>query len=113
MLYSEKSEDIKRLKGIQEQIHENFINYVKSRRGRRLKKAKDKEIFSGLFWVGQKAVELGLSDGIGHLHETLKNKFGDKTKIKMIEPKKSNYEKHPPKNRLFFLYLMLEHDPHR
>ena len=84
-----KPEDIKRLKDIQEQIHENFIKYVKARRGKRLKKTKDKEIFSGLFWVGQKAIELGLSDGIGHLHETLKNKFGEKTKIKMIEPKKS------------------------
>ena len=85
----EKLEDIERLKDIQEQIHENFINYVKSRRGERLNKNKDEEIFSGLFWIGQKAVELGLSDGIGHLHETLKKKYGEKTKIKMIEPKKS------------------------
>jgi len=85
----EKPEDIKKLKDIQEQIHENFINYVKARRGLRLKKNKDKEIFSGLFWVGQKAVELGLADGTGHLNEVLKNKFGKKVKIKMIEPKKS------------------------
>ena len=84
-----KPEDIKRLKAIQEQIHENFIHYVKSRRGKRLKKNKDKEIFSGLFWVGNKALELGLVDGIGHLKEVLKNKFGDKIKIKMIEQKKS------------------------
>ena len=51
------------------------------------------EIFSGLFWIGQKAVELGLSDGIGHLHETLKKIYGEKTKIKMIEPKKSFIQK--------------------
>ena len=85
----EKPEDIKRLRNIQEQIHDNFIKYVKSRRGKKLMKNKEKEIFSGLFWVGQKAVELGLVDGIGHLNETLKNKFGEKSKIKMIEPKKS------------------------
>ena len=86
---AEKSEDVKKLKIIQEQIHENFINFVKSRRGKKIKKSKDKEIFSGLFWVGDKAVELGLADGIGHLSEVLKNKFGKKVKIKMIEPKKS------------------------
>ena len=56
---------------------------------KRLKKNKDKEIFSGLFWVGNKALELGLVDGIGHLNGVLKNKFGDKIKIKMIEQKKS------------------------
>ena len=85
----EKSEDIKRLKDIQEQIHDNFINYVKSRRGQKIKQNIEEEIFSGLFWVGQKSIELGLADGIGHLKETLKNKFGAKTRIKMIEPKKS------------------------
>lgn len=85
----EKSEDIKRLKDIQEQIHENFINYVKVRRGKRLIKNKDKEIFSGLFWVGHKVIKLGLADGIGHINETIKNKFGKKAKVKIIEPKKS------------------------
>ena len=86
---TEKPEDIKRLKDIQEQIHENFIKYVKARRGMRLKKNRDNEIFSGLFWIGRKAIELGLADGIGHINETLQNKFGEKVKIKMIEQKKS------------------------
>jgi len=86
---AEKSEDIKRLRNIQEQIHENFINIVKKRRGNKIKKSKNKEIFSGLFWVGNKAIELGLADGIGHLNETLKKKYGEKVRIKMIEPKKS------------------------
>ena len=33
--------------------------------------------------------ELGLADGIGHIEDILKNKFGEKTKIKIIEQKKS------------------------
>ena len=85
----EKTEDIKRLKEIQGLIHDNFIEYVKNRRGKRLKINKQKEIFSGLFWVGKTSLQLGLVDGIGHIDETLKNKFGEKTKIKIIEPKKS------------------------
>ena len=85
----EKKEDIDRLKDIQEQIHDNFINYVKSRRGSKLNKTKLKEIFSGLFWVGDKAIDLGLADGIGSITQVLENKFGKKIKIKMINQKKS------------------------
>ncbi len=85
----EKKEDIDRLKEIQEQIHDNFINYVKLRRGKKLNEEKIDEIFSGLFWVGEKSVSLGLADGIGSINEILKKKFGEKTKIKMINQKKS------------------------
>ena len=85
----EKKEDINRLKDIQEQIHDNFINYVKSRRGSKLKENSLEEIFSGLFWVGNKAIDLGLADGIGSINQVLQNKFGKKVKIKMINQKKS------------------------
>ena len=85
----EKKEDVDRLKDIQEQIHENFINYVKNRRASKLNKEKFDDIFSGLFWVGKKSVELGLADGIGSLKEILEKKFGKKVKIKMINQKKS------------------------
>ena len=47
------------------------------------------EIFSGLFWVGNKAIDLGLADGIGSINQVLENKFGKKVKIKMINQKKS------------------------
>jgi len=85
----EKEEDIIRLKEIQEQIHENFISYVQLRRGNKLDKEKNEEIFSGLFWVGKKGVDLGLADGIGHINEVIESKFGKKAKIKIIEQKKS------------------------
>ena len=84
-----KVDDIKRLKKLQEQIHENFINHIKNRRGNKLKKNRLSEIFSGFFWVGQNAIDLGLADGIGHINEVLKKKYGKKTKIKIIEQKKS------------------------
>ena len=85
----EKKEDIDRLKNIQEQIHDNFIDYVKDRRGSKLDQKKLKDIFSGLFWVGKKAIDLGLADGIGSLNQVLEKKFGKKIKIKMISQKKS------------------------
>jgi protease-4 len=47
------------------QIHQQFIAVVKEGRGDRLKDTP--EMFSGLFWSGQQAVELGLADELGNL----------------------------------------------
>ncbi|PPR45570.1 MAG: putative signal peptide peptidase SppA [Alphaproteobacteria bacterium MarineAlpha5_Bin8] len=85
----ERKEDIDRLKKIQEQIHENFISFVKSRRGKKLNKNQEKEVFSGLFWVGKRALDFGLVDGIGSINTVLVNKFGKNVKIKYIDQKKS------------------------
>ena len=46
-----------------EQIHQQFIGVVKEGRGERLKDSPD--LFSGLFWTGQQAIEMGLADGLG------------------------------------------------
>jgi protease IV len=48
-----------------DQIHKQFIDVVRAGRGSRLKETP--EIFSGLFWSGQQAVELGLADQLGSL----------------------------------------------
>jgi protease IV len=47
------------------QIHQQFIAVVKQGRGDRLKETPD--MFSGLFWTGQQAVDMGLADGLGSL----------------------------------------------
>jgi protease-4 len=47
------------------QIHQQFIQVVKEGRGQRLKETP--ETFSGLFWSGQQAVEMGLADQLGSL----------------------------------------------
>jgi protease-4 len=48
-----------------DQVHKQFIEVVKAGRGKRLKDAP--ELFTGLFWTGQQAVELGLADHLGNL----------------------------------------------
>lgn len=48
-----------------DQIHQQFIGVVKAGRGNRLKETP--ETFSGLFWTGQQAVEMGLADQLGNL----------------------------------------------
>ncbi len=81
----EKDEDIVWLKKIQGDIHENFKELVKTRRGERLKKRKDKELFSGDVWIGEKAVDLGLVDGIADIRSFCREKYGEKVKFKRIE----------------------------
>ena len=48
-----------------DQVHRQFIDAVKTGRGKRLKESP--ELFSGLFWTGQQSVELGLADQLGSL----------------------------------------------
>ena len=48
-----------------DQIHQQFIAVVREGRGTRLKETP--EIFSGLFWNGEQAIQLGLADHYGNL----------------------------------------------
>tara|TARA_B110000008_G_C16885134_1_gene530558 strand:- start:448 stop:1254 length:807 start_codon:yes stop_codon:yes gene_type:complete len=83
----EKAEDIERLKTIQLDLHKDFIKVVEESRGSKLNKT-DVELFSGEFWSGSKAKELGLIDGVGNANEILKEKFGEDVIIKKFEKSK-------------------------
>ena len=76
----EKSEDVKKLKSILDEMHESFKNLVRSRRAGKLK-AKESDLFNGAYWTGVSAEKLGLVDGLGHINAVLKAKFGDKVEI--------------------------------
>ena len=84
----EKEEDIQRLKNIQLDLHQDFINVVEKSRGAKLNKT-EVELFSGEFWSGSRAKKLGLIDGIGDAHEILKEKYGEDVVIKKFEKSKS------------------------
>jgi len=88
----EKPSDLKHLKTIQEEIHNDFINMVKLRRKDRLK-GQEKVIFSGSFWGGKKALEMGLIDGLGDLRSVIREKFGEDVKIKVIKENRSYLKK--------------------
>jgi protease-4 len=55
------------------EIHQQFIDVVRKGRGKRLKETPD--MFSGLFWSGARAVELGLADGFGTVNSVARNEF--------------------------------------
>src|SRR6478752_1142128 len=81
----ENPEDVERLKAVQREIHEGFIDLVKGSRGARLK-GPEKTLFSGEYWTGNTAIELGLADGIGDLRTTLRERFGDDVITPLIAP---------------------------
>jgi len=83
----EKPEDVERIKQMETDIHQVFIDWVKMRRGDRLK-ASDDLLFTGEFWSGIRGLELGLVDGLGDLHEVLQTRYGDKVELLPIGPKR-------------------------
>ena len=80
---AEKSEDVERLKAIQRDVHESFIAIVKERRGARLA-APDDELFSGAFWSGPKAVQLGLIDGVVDVRTKMRELHGEKVRLRVV-----------------------------
>jgi signal peptide peptidase SppA len=81
----EKDEDVEWLKSLQTQLHDQFVGWVKERRGDRL--AGDDDLFTGEVWTGAKAVELGLVDGVGNLREVIAKRYPD-ADISIAEPKR-------------------------
>ena len=83
---AEKEADIAHLKSLQENLHKQFKDYVTSRRGARLADNTE-ELFTGAFWAGNTAVELGLVDQIGAMHQVLAQKFGSDFRIVSVSAK--------------------------
>jgi signal peptide peptidase SppA len=79
----ENPDDVARLKKLQQEIHDSFIALVKSRRGAKLS-GPENDLFSGEYWAGQRALELGLVDAIGDLRAVLRERFGDKVVTSLI-----------------------------
>ena len=70
-------------------MHKDFIKVVENSRASKLNKSNDVDLFTGEFWSGRKALELGLIDGIGNANEILKKKYGEDIIIKKFEKSKS------------------------
>ena len=81
----ENPDDVARVKALQREIHDIFIDLVKQSRGSRLNGADD-VLFTGEYWAGGTSVSLGLADGIGDLRATLRARYGDKVLTPVIAP---------------------------
>lgn len=81
-----KTDDVAWLEGLQRDLHETFIRWVRQRRGKRLAGGDD-ALFSGDVWIGEKAVELGLVDAIGVVHSVVAEHYPDAEIIPVAAPK--------------------------
>nr|WP_148227673.1 S49 family peptidase [Fulvimarina pelagi] len=81
----EKPEDVERLKALQLDVHDTFIDLVKASRKNKL--AENDDLFTGLFWSGRQALDLGLIDRLGDLHSVVRELYGEKAEPKLYTPK--------------------------
>lgn len=81
----EKAEDVEWLLGMQGELHELFIEWVRARRGDALRESSD--LFTGEVWTGRRAKELGLVDDLGTARDVLARRFPDAEPV-TIEPRR-------------------------
>jgi serine protease SohB len=87
----EKPEDVARLHGILEPLHQSFKAHVRARRGVRL--AEGRDLFTGEVWVGAQAVAVGLADGVAHPVPKLKALYGDKVEFTLHGVRRSLFRR--------------------
>lgn len=73
-----KEEETRFWKGVLETTHRQFIDSVKKGRGERLKAEENPELFSGLVWSGEQALQLGLIDALGSASHVAREVIGEK-----------------------------------
>jgi signal peptide peptidase SppA len=69
-----------RLRELMAALHHEFVAWVEARRGTRLRRDGE-PLFSGRFWTGRRALELGLVDGLGDLRGEVTRRYGEKARI--------------------------------
>ena len=84
----EKPSDVERIKALQADVHQAFIDLVKARRGAKLDKA-GIDLFTGAFWSGKRALELGLIDGLTDLRTKMREIYGEEVRFKLVTPSTS------------------------
>ncbi len=84
----ESPADIGRLHSIQADMHDSFKRMVRACRGDRLN-GPDDELFEGDIWTGSQALALGLIDGIGDARSVMRERFGERVRLRAIQPRAS------------------------
>lgn len=75
----QKVEDVAYLEKLLENTHQHFKDAVKKGRGDRIDTAANPELFSGLFWSGDQAKDIGLIDGFGSVRSVARNELDAET----------------------------------
>ncbi len=87
-----KPDEVERLVALQAEIHRHFIALVEMRRSGKLSTANG-DLFTGEFWSGAKAKELGLVDGVSDLRSVLRQRFGERVTLKLQSAERSLFRR--------------------
>lgn len=88
----ENADDVARLKSIQADIHAMFTGLVAERRGEKIA-GREAELFTGEFWTGTRAKDLGLIDGIGDVRGVVRERFGKDVRLKVISAERGLFRR--------------------
>lgn len=84
--------EVAHLQDMVQQIHQQFVRAVKKGRGERLIDSSEAELFSGLVWTGDRAVELGLVDELASPAEVAREVVGARRMVNFT-PRKDFLER--------------------
>jgi len=88
----ENPEDVERLKRLQAEIHDGFKDWVRDRRGSKLK-GDDALLFSGEFWTARRGIEYGLVDSLGELRTVLQARYGEKVRLPVVAARRRLWQR--------------------
>ena len=103
----EKPEDVAFAKALMDTLHGRFKDWVKARRGRRLK-APDDALFDGGYMLGEQALAVGLIDGLTTVDDLVRELGGDRARARRFAPKRSKLSLRLPRLALDTLLDALE-----
>lgn len=83
----EKPDDVAFAKGLMDTLHGRFKDWVRGRRGHRLK-APDEALFDGGYMLGEQALAMGLIDGFATVEDLVRDLGGERTRPLRIAPKR-------------------------
>jgi signal peptide peptidase SppA len=79
----EQADEVEHVQGFLADVHRLFQAQVRERRAGKLQGAED-ELFSGRWWSGERALALGLIDGLGDVRTVMRRRFGDDVRFRVI-----------------------------
>ena len=77
----QKLEDVAFLEKLLENTHQHFIDSVIKGRGDRIDAKMNPDLFTGLFWSGDRAKSLGLVDGFGSVRSVARDELSTETVV--------------------------------
>lgn len=86
----ERPEDVAFLRGLLDDLHARFKDWVRTRRAGRLR-AEEAALFDGGWMLGARAVELGLVDRLGDLDSVLRDIGGEKARAYVVRPRRRGW----------------------